>query len=286
MTLFWHVIEQNRRVAFLETSKKTRSQSGASQVPKRSPYPAPIMRARPSAQIDVHIGTNAMSIGWWCSRQRPCALARCGWAGCFESRSFNRPAAESMSSNYRTPVTEVSVIDQATPHHAPPSELTLRAATPDDVEAIATLWHSGWLDAHLGHVPESIRPHRRLVDFRERAPARVHATTVATLASCVVGFVTVHDDELEQIYVAESARGGGTAKALLRHAEQVIAARFDVGWLAVVAGNTRARRFYARHGWCDTGAFDYAAEITGGTMLVPCRRYEKKLTRASTPTGS
>lgn len=157
------------------------------------------------------------------------------------------------------------------------AELTLRAATPDDIEAIAILWHSGWLDGHLGHVPESIRPYRRLVDFRRRVPARVHETTVATVASCVVGFVTVHDDEVEQIYVAENARGGGTATALLRHAEQVIAGRFDVGWLAVVAGNTRARRFYARNGWCDAGAVDYAAEITSGTLLVPCRRYEKCL---------
>jgi ribosomal protein S18 acetylase RimI-like enzyme len=159
------------------------------------------------------------------------------------------------------------------------SGLTLRAATPDDVEAIATLWHRGWLDAHLGHVPESIRQHRRLVDFRKRVPPRVHQTTVATIASSIVGFVTVHDDEVEQIYVAENARGGGVANALLRHAEQVIAVRFEAGWLAVVPGNTRARRFYERNGWCDAGTIDYAAETTGGTMLVRCRRYEKHMTR-------
>jgi GNAT superfamily N-acetyltransferase len=164
-------------------------------------------------------------------------------------------------------------------HITSPSELTLRAATPDDIEAIAVLWHSGWIDAHLGHVPESIRRHRRLIDFRERVPPRVHQTTVAIMASRVVGFVTVHDDEVEQIYVAEHARGRGTATALLRHAEQVIAVRFDVAWLAVVAGNTRARRFYERNGWRDAGAFDHAAEITNGTMLVPCRRYEKSMAR-------
>jgi len=159
------------------------------------------------------------------------------------------------------------------------SQLTLRAATPDDIEAIATLWHRGWLDAHLGHVPESIRQHRRLADFSKRVPPRVHETTVATIASRVVGFVTVHGDEVEQLYVAESARGGGAANALLRHAEQAIAAGFDVGWLAVVAGNTRARRFYERNGWCDAGAFDYAAQITSGTMLVPSRRYQKHMPR-------
>jgi hypothetical protein len=31
-------------------------------------------------------------------------------------------------------------------------------------------------------------------------------------------------------------------------------------------------------GWHDGRAFDYAAGITGGTLLVPCRRYEKCLT--------
>jgi GNAT superfamily N-acetyltransferase len=91
--------------------------------------------------------------------------------------------------------------------------------------------------------------------------------------------VTVHDDEVEQIYVAADARGGGAAQALLRHAEQAIGGRFDVAWLAVVAGNARARRFYERNGWHDAGAFDYAAEIPNGTLIVPSHRYEKRLAR-------
>jgi GNAT superfamily N-acetyltransferase len=155
--------------------------------------------------------------------------------------------------------------------------ISLRAATPDDIDAIASVWHMGWRDGHLGHVPDALLPHRQLIHFRTRVPTRVPDSTVATIASGVVGFVTVRDDEVEQLYVAAAARGGGTADALMRHAEQVIAARFDVGWLAVVAGNARARRFYARNGWRDAGGFDYAAEIPGGTMLVPSRRYEKRL---------
>lgn len=160
------------------------------------------------------------------------------------------------------------------------SQSTLRAATSADVEAIASLWHSGWRDGHLGHVPDALHRHRQLADFRERVPARVAQTTVANHGSSVVGFVTVRGDEVEQIYVSQDARGGGTASALLRHAEQAISARHHVAWLAVVAGNTRARRFYEKHGWLDAGAIDYAAEIAGGTLTVPCRRYEKRLTRA------
>ena len=156
---------------------------------------------------------------------------------------------------------------------------TLRPATADDADAIAAVWHLGWCDGHLGHVPDSLLPHRRLVHFRERVPPRIPQTTVATVASSVVAFVTVKDDEVEQIYVDSSARGGEVANALLRHAEQVIAARFDRAWLAVVAGNARARRFYEKSGWRDGEAFDYAAEIPGGTIPVPCRRYEKRLGR-------
>src|SRR5207245_6720904 len=146
--------------------------------------------------------------------------------------------------------------------------ISLRAATPDDVEVIAGLWHQGWLDGHVGHVPDALLPHRRPIDFRNRVPPRVPDTTVAIVASGVVGFVTVHDDEVEQLFVAQSARAGGAADALLRHAEQVIAARSDVAWLAVVAGNARARRFYERSGRGAAGGFDYAAEIAGGPIPV------------------
>jgi GNAT superfamily N-acetyltransferase len=102
---------------------------------------------------------------------------------------------------------------------------------------------------------------------------------VAVVGSTVVGFVTVHDDELEQLYVAERARGRGVAVALIRCGEARIAERFALAWLAVAVGNARARRFYAREGWSDAGAFDYPAAIEGGTVLVPCHRYEKHVSR-------
>jgi len=155
--------------------------------------------------------------------------------------------------------------------------VTLRPAVADDVDAIAEVWHQGWRDGHLGHVPDALLPHRGLVHFRERVPSRLPTTTVATIGATVVGFVTVHDDEAEQVYVAASARGGGVANMLLRHAEQVIAERYDTAWLAVVAGNARARRFYEKSGWRDDGGFDYGAEIRGGTIPVPSRRYEKRV---------
>jgi ribosomal protein S18 acetylase RimI-like enzyme len=161
----------------------------------------------------------------------------------------------------------------------------LRPAAAADAVAIAAVWHRGWSDGHLGHVPEALHEHRRLEDFRARVPGRLRDTLVATVDARVVGFVTVRGDEVEQVYVAAEARGGGVADALLRQAEQGIAARFEAAWLAVAAGNARARRFYERNGWRDAGALDYEAEISGGTLVVPCRRYQKRVA-LSAPSGS
>jgi GNAT superfamily N-acetyltransferase len=162
----------------------------------------------------------------------------------------------------------------------------LRPAVVADLEAISDIWHRGWRDGHLGHVPVALHRHRRLRDLRGRVAARLGTTTVATTASGVVGFVTVHDDEIEQLYVDVPVRGAGVAAALLAHGEVAVSARFDRAWLAVVAGNIRARRFYERNGWSDAGPFDNPAWTTGGdTIPVPARRYEKPVAPVHRPGG-
>ena len=155
----------------------------------------------------------------------------------------------------------------------------LRGATAGDVDAIARVWHAGWGDRHRGHVPPVLYRHPGLEALRERVPARLPTTTVATVASLVVGFVVAVDDEIEQLYVAAAARGSGVAAALLAHGERIIAETYDLPWLAVVAGNARACRFYQRHGWRDASAIDYLAETAGGPVPLPSRRYEKQLKR-------
>lgn len=162
-----------------------------------------------------------------------------------------------------------------------PRRATLRPATDTDIDAIVTIWHHGWRDAHLGNVPAALLRHRQRADFRQRVPLRLDTATVAEIDSGVVGFVTVHDDEIEQLYVDAPARGTGIAAVLLAHGETIIGARFDRAWLAVVAGNIRARRFYERNGWSDVSAFDNPAWTTGhATIPVPARRYERRLGRA------
>ncbi len=124
-------------------------------------------------------------------------------------------------------------------------------------------------------MPEALIAHRELEAFRARVPERLATTVAAQIGTKIVGFVTVKDDEIEQLYVADSVRGSGVADALLTDGERAILARYSVAWLAVVAGNTRARRFYERNGWRDASAVSYAAQIANGSLVVPSRRYEK-----------
>jgi GNAT superfamily N-acetyltransferase len=160
----------------------------------------------------------------------------------------------------------------------------LRPSTVEDAAAVADIWYQGWREGHLGHVPEALVAVRSEASFTERARARVADTTVATVDGAVAGFVMVVGDEVEQVYVAGAHRGSGVAAVLLAEAErQVASAGHDRAWLAVVAGNGRARRFYERQGWVDEGPFDYQA---AGGVLVPCHRYGKPVTTGPSQSAS
>lgn len=151
---------------------------------------------------------------------------------------------------------------------------------------MATIWHRGWLDGHLGHVSDELVSARPEASFRSRASQRVADTTVATVDGTIAGFVMVVDDEVEQVYVAQAHRGTGVAAALLGRAEQIVADNgHESAWLAVVAGNARARRFYERSGWIDQGSIDYPAASDRGPIPVPSRRYAKRVTAKTGDAG-
>lgn len=156
--------------------------------------------------------------------------------------------------------------------------MTLRPARGEDVAAVAEIWHEGWRDAHLGHVPDELLAIRTEESFALRAAERTADTVVAVVDEHVAGFVMVVDDEVEQVYVPSRHRGAGVAAVLLAEAERLVAAKGHAqAWLAVVAGNSRARRFYERNGWADEGIFDYPASAPGGTISVPAHRYVKQV---------
>ncbi len=159
---------------------------------------------------------------------------------------------------------------------APRGEVFLRPATVEDISSIASIWHRGWQDGHVGHVPEELTIARTEPSFRTRAAQRLPDTTIAEVGGAVAGFVVVVGDEVEQMYVGEDHRGSGVASVLLAEAERrVRQGGHDAAWLAVVAGNERARRFYAKCGWIDEGPFDYQAEGPDGAITVPSHRYVK-----------
>jgi GNAT superfamily N-acetyltransferase len=144
--------------------------------------------------------------------------------------------------------------------------------------AVATIWYDGWRDGHLGHIPGELLAARTEESFGIRAAQRTGDTTVATIDETVAGFVMVVGDEVEQVYVSAHHRGSAVAAVLLAEAERLVAVNgHQRAWLAVVAGNTRARKFYQRNGWADEGPFDYLAAGACGPIPVPCRRYTKQV---------
>ena len=156
---------------------------------------------------------------------------------------------------------------------------SIRPAGDADMGAVADLWHEGWHDGHAGHVPDGLTAARTLAAFHERTPLRVADTAVAVAADgSLLGFVMVVGDEVEQVFVARSARGTRVAEDLLTEAERRVAAGgHDTAWLAVVVGNARARRFYERCGWSDGGDLPYEVTAGGQTFVSPCRRYVKRV---------
>jgi ribosomal protein S18 acetylase RimI-like enzyme len=158
---------------------------------------------------------------------------------------------------------------------------TLRPATADDVEAIATIFHRGWHDVHPGRVPDGLTERRTLEAFRDRVTQRIaetDETTVAEVDGVVAGFIMVADDEAEQVYVDRAYRGTTVATLLLTEAERQIAAGgHDIAFLVVVRGNERAQAFYSRQGWVDQGDVDYPVTALGEQFISPCRKLTKRV---------
>jgi FAD/FMN-containing dehydrogenase len=159
-----------------------------------------------------------------------------------------------------------------------------RAARPDLADLVR-IWSNGWAEVHVGHMPPALEQVRTPDTWAPRALERLPLTAVAEIEGQVVGLVVVDGDELEQVYVAPEHRGTGAGAFLLAAAEETVRlAGHHRAWLAVVASNERARRFYATHGWVDEGPFVHHADAgEGRTVDVPCHRYTKVVGDDATP---
>jgi putative acetyltransferase len=79
---------------------------------------------------------------------------------------------------------------------------------------------------------------------------------IAVQGATRLGFCLVTNDNIDMLFVADRQRGQGTGRILLNDAE----ARGAVT-LECFALNSRARDFYKRHGWVETG--HYARDFAG-----------------------
>ena len=127
---------------------------------------------------------------------------------------------------------------------------TLRPYTPADENAAIELWQRTW----QLHYPQ-INFAERVDWWRERWRNELVPSATVTVAEsdgCMVGFVTVdpRSFDLDQIVVAPEAWGIGVAAALIAEAKRISPRGLD---LHVNTDNTRAIRFYEKHGFAISG---------------------------------
>ncbi|WP_082538784.1 GNAT family N-acetyltransferase [Lysobacter sp. Root494] len=154
----------------------------------------------------------------------------------------------------------------------------LRDARPGELDRLAQIWYHGWQDAHASLLPEELKRLRTLESFRDRLLQGLASTRVAEIDGDVVGFCTLRDDELYQLFVSAPARGKGVAAALVADAEMRLKeAGAAKAWLGCAIGNDRAARFYEKCGWTRAGSSVVAVETSEGPFDLEVWRYEKHL---------
>jgi ribosomal protein S18 acetylase RimI-like enzyme len=159
--------------------------------------------------------------------------------------------------------------------------MQIRSADAADLPEVARVWRAGWLDAHVGHVPDALMAERTEPYFTQTAEDLVDSTLVAVDDDGVVlGVALIHEDELFQLAVAEDARRRGVGQALVTAAEERISVGYDRAELAVVSANTAGRRLYERCGWTDLGEIVQparAANLDDEPVPVKAHHFVKQL---------
>jgi GNAT superfamily N-acetyltransferase len=141
--------------------------------------------------------------------------------------------------------------------------LTLRAATPSDALAVATVHVRAWQDGYRGLVADeyldSLRPEDRAAKYTlGSSDPNAPETVVAELDGEVCGFATIGPSrdgapdtgELLALHVDPRAWGIGAGRLLIEDARARLVARgCTEAVLWVLVGNERAQRFYRIDGW-------------------------------------
>jgi putative acetyltransferase len=129
--------------------------------------------------------------------------------------------------------------------------LRLRNIEPADRAALADLWVAAWRGTGLA-IDFSARRDWFMARLGELASSGAEILVAVRTGAAPAGFVTIHPQtgHLDQLCVAPAWQGDGTARALLDAAKSRAGGRVR---LEVNADNLRARRFYRREGFVETG---------------------------------
>jgi len=145
------------------------------------------------------------------------------------------------------------------------SERLIRAAAPGDDRAIADIYLTARAKA-LSFLPmvHSEAETRAWISYCLIPLSEVQ---VAVTGQQIIGFIALMGDEIEQLYIAPDHWGQGVGRQLILFAKHKSPEHLA---LHCFADNTRARRFYERHGFVATGFGDGSGNEEG----VPDVRYE------------
>jgi GNAT superfamily N-acetyltransferase len=150
--------------------------------------------------------------------------------------------------------------------------MDVRPAHHSDARGIASVHVDSWRAAYVGLVPDEylaqMSVNQRELAWRDNLAAMdwpSKGTLVLVQDATVVGFASIgpsRDDdsaagtgELWAIYLHPDGWGTGGGRQLMAEAvDRLVVAGFDDAILWVLAGNDRARRFYAAAGWSPDGA--------------------------------
>jgi GNAT superfamily N-acetyltransferase len=163
----------------------------------------------------------------------------------------------------------------------------VRDATPDDAESIGEAHAEAWRIGYDELFPRALL--EAAVDLRRRMwvglvgdPALGGTLLVAEEAGAVVGFIhfgpASGNDEIGEVYglyVLASSWGTGSAQALMDRAVASLAEAFTSAVLWTHTEAERARRFYAKSGWTETG--NHRQETTWDGLAFPAVEYERVL---------
>jgi GNAT superfamily N-acetyltransferase len=146
-----------------------------------------------------------------------------------------------------------------------PPPAALRRALPADATTVADIWLASFRAAlptvRLVHTDDEVR------DWIARVVVGQFETWVAEVDGALVGFMALHDDWIEQLYLRPEWRGRGLGRRFVALAKERSRGGVQL-WCFQV--NDPARRFYERNGFI-------SAELTEGARNAehePDIRYE------------